>query len=277
MEATLQVYSPRHNKAMYEVHLPFFSSEVDDQFWIAFCLRGGQGVNYNGVSVSDPNSLYVTKPDVNNNCILDEEHVSTQSISSPQNLEATTLSYDMVELSWEEPITMGQSPVSHYRIFVQEKDSSGSTLNLLTTNAKTTYDLKTPKAMWGKDYILTVQAIDRKGKMSPVSDPAIFSVEDQGKKKNANMTDSFSHSQLFQHVIPPNNFLPMPITTLQATEATTGHITFSWDAVIDAKDYKIRWDKGEKLKVPIFYSLAESTDQKNQFTVDKTNSGAVFR
>jgi hypothetical protein len=38
---------------------------------------------------------------------------------------------------------------------------SGSKLEINTNNAKTSYKLKTPKAMHGKDYIFTVQAINR--------------------------------------------------------------------------------------------------------------------
>ena len=92
---------------------------------------------------------------------MDPEDVGTVGSSPPTDVTATTLSPDMVELSWEEPEQTGGSPVQKYRIFVSEKDVSGSKLEINTNNAKTSYKLKTPKAMHGKDYIFTVQAINR--------------------------------------------------------------------------------------------------------------------
>ena len=37
--------------------------------------------------------------------------------------------------------------------------------------------------MWGRDFIVTVQAINNNHKMSLVSEPAIFSVDDPLKSK----------------------------------------------------------------------------------------------
>jgi len=61
-----------------------------------------------------------------------------------------------VQLSWDEPQSNGGFPIVKYRIFVQEKDMSGSPLNILTLDSTTSYKLKTPKAMWGKDYIFSI-------------------------------------------------------------------------------------------------------------------------
>jgi hypothetical protein len=61
---------------------------------------------------------------------------------------------------------------------VTEKDSQGSTLSIETSDSKTSYKLKTPKAMFGKDYVFTVQAINKLQKMSMVSEQGIFSVVD---------------------------------------------------------------------------------------------------
>jgi hypothetical protein len=87
---------------------------------------------------------------------LDSEHIGTVSVTPPSNVEATTLNQDQVELSWDEPSNTGGSPVLKYRIFVSEKDRQGSTLSIETSDARTTYKLKTPKAMYGKDYVFTV-------------------------------------------------------------------------------------------------------------------------
>jgi hypothetical protein len=178
LEATLQIYSPRHSDPVYQVDLPFYNAEISEKYWIGFCLRGGRGINFDGVSVSDPNALFLNKPDVTKQCILDPEDIGTVGIGPPTGVTATTLSEDMIELSWDEPAQNGGSPVQKYRIFVSEKDVSGSRLEINTNDAKTFYKLKTPKAMHGKDYIFTVQAINRNQKMSLVSDEAIFNVAD---------------------------------------------------------------------------------------------------
>jgi hypothetical protein len=101
------------------------------------------------------------KPSVTQQCILDPENHGTVGVAPPTGVTATTLSNDKVELSWEEPGQTGGSPIQKYRIFVSEKDVSGSRLEINTNNAHTSYELKTPKAMHGKDYIFTVQAINR--------------------------------------------------------------------------------------------------------------------
>ena len=161
LEATLQIYSPRHSDPVYQVDLPFYSAENTEKYWIGFCLRGGRGINFDGVSVSDPIALFLNKPDVTQQCILDQDKIGTVGISPPTGVTATTLSPDMIELSWDEPAQNGGSPVQKYRIFVSEKDVSGSRLEINTNDAKTFYKLKTPKAMHGKDYVFTVQAINR--------------------------------------------------------------------------------------------------------------------
>jgi hypothetical protein len=54
IEATLQVFSPHHSSAVYEVNMPFYTADVNEKYWIGFCLRGGRGININGITVSDP-------------------------------------------------------------------------------------------------------------------------------------------------------------------------------------------------------------------------------
>jgi hypothetical protein len=65
LEASLMIYSPRHSDPIYQVDLPFYNAEVREKYWIGFCLRGGRGINENGVSVSDPLALFMNKPSVN--------------------------------------------------------------------------------------------------------------------------------------------------------------------------------------------------------------------
>jgi hypothetical protein len=87
---------------------------------------------------------------------LDPNDVGTVGIGPRPGVTATTLSNDKVNNGWDEPAQTGGSPVQKYRIFVSEKDVSGSRLEINTNNAKTSYELKTPLAMHGKDYIFTV-------------------------------------------------------------------------------------------------------------------------
>ncbi len=54
LEATLQIFAPFHSGPVYEVNLPFYNAEVKEKYWIGFCFKGGRGVNFNGVTVSDP-------------------------------------------------------------------------------------------------------------------------------------------------------------------------------------------------------------------------------
>jgi hypothetical protein len=63
-------------------------------------------------------------------------------------------------------------------------------LDIETSDAKTSYKLKTPKAMHGKDYVFSVQAINKLQKMSLVSDQAIFSVADPSKPAVVHKTSS---------------------------------------------------------------------------------------
>lgn len=86
-------------------------------------------------------------------------------------------------ISWEEPQETGGSPILKYRLFIAEKDSQGSPYTVDTADSKTSHRLKTPPTMQGKDYTVTVQAINRDQKMSLVSDPAVFSVADPHPKK----------------------------------------------------------------------------------------------
>lgn len=74
---------------------------------------------------------------------MDREHVSTISITQPQNVNVKAINQDAVELTWDSPSNTGGSPINHYRIFVTEKDNSGSVARIETIGDKTSYKLKT--------------------------------------------------------------------------------------------------------------------------------------
>ena len=64
-----------------------------------------------------------------------------------------------------------------------EKDSIGSPYSVDTADNRTSHRLRTPPAMQGKDFTVTVQAINKDQKMSLVSEPAVFTVNDPKSKK----------------------------------------------------------------------------------------------
>jgi hypothetical protein len=59
---------------------------------------------------------------------------------------------------------------------MQEANSQQPSVTLETSDKSTFLFLKTPEQMWGKTYVITVQAINLKGKLSLLSDPANFTV-----------------------------------------------------------------------------------------------------
>lgn len=86
-------------------------------------------------------------------------------------------------ITWDEPTETGGTPIQKYRLRIAEKDSQGSPYTVDTADSKTSHRLKTPTTMQGKDYTVTIQAINKDQKMSLVSEPAVFSVADSHKNK----------------------------------------------------------------------------------------------
>jgi hypothetical protein len=69
LTAKLQIYSPMHDRAVYEVAMPFMNEHHQDKYWVAFCIRGGQGINQQGISIADPGATSPEKPTVYRNCV----------------------------------------------------------------------------------------------------------------------------------------------------------------------------------------------------------------
>ena len=84
-----------------------------------------------------------------------------------------------MDLSWDPPTTDGGAPIKNYRLFVTDPQNQYQGLTIETTDTKTAYKLKTPAAMQGRFYAVTVQAVNRMGKLSLLSDPAILEVKAQ--------------------------------------------------------------------------------------------------
>lgn len=264
--ATLQIFSPRHQGPVYEVNLPFYTSTIKEKYWIAFCLRGGRGINNNGVTVSDLKALYLDKPDVNKDCYTDNEHIPTIGISQPQSVDAKVVSLDLVEIEWQEPSITGRSPILKYRIFVSEKDKQGTMLNLETADSKTSYRLKIPRSMWGKSYVVTVQAINKNRRMSLISEPAIFTV-----------TNPKAESKK-QGELPPAAAAPAApafadITGLHAPKVAYDSVNLEWAEVPDASDYKVYWDSGKGKQ---FAVLLTTTNGKHMAALTPINTNSAL-
>jgi hypothetical protein len=82
--------------------------------------------------------------------------------------------------------------------------------------------------MWGKNYVFTIQAINRNQKMSLVSEPGIFTVNREA-----------------QTATEVGSGRGAPITDCMTVEATYSHIKLEWALVEDALDYRVYWDKGD--------------------------------
>lgn len=203
--------------------MPFYTADLDEKYWVGFCLRGGRGINYNGITLSDPSALFVAKPEVNQQCILDKEHIASVSVTQPTSVNTKAISSELTEISWEENTRADEKEIIKYRIFIAERDSMGSTLNFETTDDSTTYQLKTPRSMWGKDYLLSVQAINEKRQISLKSEPAIFRVANPSKTKSVAITAETNPT----------------VTSIQATMVTADKIILMWPENSDAATYRV--------------------------------------
>ena len=114
----MKIYSPRHKQAVYEVDLPFHDDADQQKYWVGFCLRGGQGINGQSVTIADPSSLSNDRPVVYKSCVTDPKSVATVGISQPTSLQAKQVTQDYAEITWEEPTKDGGATISHYRLFI---------------------------------------------------------------------------------------------------------------------------------------------------------------
>lgn len=108
--------------------------------------------------------------------------------------------------------------------------------------------------MRGKDYTVTVQAINKAQKLSLISEHAIFSVPKGGATVKTSKQE-------------PKKAAPKPkpaaITYVDSQGATAGHIPLVWQDVSDAKDYKIYWDKGDQEDGAQYQLLVSTTSGQN--------------
>jgi hypothetical protein len=145
---------------------------------------------------------------------------------------------------------------------VTDNDNLYQPLSIETPDQKTFYKLKVPPSMWGKDYTVTVQAINKLSKMSLLSDSAVFEVKNQEKGEKVAKKKEAA--------------VPTPIKGLSSLQASADQITLTWSESPDAKDYKLYWDRGEVSKMNMLYPLVASTDGQATFVVDYNNSGGIL-
>lgn len=100
--------------------LPFYDGYKREKYWVAFCLKGGHGVNKEGLTLSDPGALFLNKPEVSKDCVLDPQKYVSYAIPQPINLQAQPGNPGFVDLTWEQPKVVGGIPIRNYRIFVQD-------------------------------------------------------------------------------------------------------------------------------------------------------------
>lgn len=188
------------------------------------------------------------KPSVNNQCILDKNNIPTVAITSPNNVNTKALSQDVTEITWDQSQQSSESPIVRYRIFIQEKDSVGSSYYFETSDNQLTFSLKTPKAMWGKDYLLSIQAISANNKQSLISDPAVFKVNLPSYMKKKGSTGSKDQ-----------------VNNVKVLLANPNKIVLAWLDNPDAQYYKLRWDKGDPKTKP-FVDLVDTPSSEIYIT-----------
>jgi len=184
--ATIKIYAPRHSKAVYEVHLPFYDNGKQEKYWAAFCFRGGRGVNKEGLSLSDPNALFMQKPQVDKDCAAARRKQDSRNQPShgvaparPLNVRIQQSNTTAVTIVWQKSATNGGAAIKNYRLFVTDPQGQDQALTVETPDSKPSFKLNTPAAMQGRFYSVTVQAVNANDKRSSVSDPAVFQVKVQ--------------------------------------------------------------------------------------------------
>jgi hypothetical protein len=85
--------------------------------------------------------------------------------------------------------------------------------------------------MWGKDYLLSVQAINANKRISMKSEPAIFKVANPARVKT--IVTAETHPT---------------VTNIKAILVTPNKIIIAWLENSDAASYKVKWDKGDSKK-----------------------------
>ena len=158
-----------------------------------------------------------------------------------------------MDITWDEPPVGSGPAIKNYRIFVNDPQNTFQGLTIETTSSNTSYRLNTPEPMHGKFYAATVQAINKIGKLSQLSEPAVFEVKSIQLKPNIKPAAKPKEPPATAPATPatppktqPTRAAPKAITGLRATEANADKIVLEWDEPEDAKEYKIYWDRGTK-------------------------------
>ena len=103
---------------------------------------------------------------------------------------------------------------------------------------------------------MTIQAINRNGKLSLLSDSVTFKVSQPNQ-----VAKEIPSNKTLYTTNPAMTSIAGPIVGLSATEATADEIILIWPEVADAQDYRIYWDKGSEDNLNLLKGLSTSTNQ----------------
>jgi hypothetical protein len=221
----------------------------------------------------------MVKPEVGKDCVLDPTKYVSYAIPAPLNLQAVPSGSAWVDLTWEEP-PVGTGPaIKNYRLFINDPQNTFQGLTIETTDSNTSYRLNTPEPMRGKFYAATVQAINKIGKLSQLSEPAVFEVKVQTLKPNITPAAK-PQSPPAPAPVPlpktqPTHAAPKQIAGLRATEANADKIVLEWDEPADAAEYKIYWDRGNN-ETRVLQLLQTFKGGVSQFTIDHSSSAGIM-
>ena len=182
-----------------------------------------------------------------------------ESIPQPTNVNVAQSNYDNIDISWEQPGSDGGASIANYRIFLEDKANEHSTVTIETEDSKPFYRLSAPQSIWGKQFGVTVQAINKKGKLSLLSDSVSFKVWST-TQSNVIKEIPANKTLYVDNKVPLQTSIAAPIIGLSATEATADEIILIWPEISDAKDYKIYWDKGSNDNLNLLKSLSATTN-----------------
>lgn len=180
-EAQLKIYSSDSDEAVYSVSLPLVDHDLlkkGEVYWTALCIHGNDAASVDTTFSSlDPKAILSAKPDVREACKAQKSVTKAPPVvhvPRPYDISLQRMSPTEALIKWEE--NSGDQKIQGFRIFIEKKDSTAPSLQLVTGD-KRFYTLTTPKELMDQTYILTIQAINTDGRISLLSDPYQFKLD----------------------------------------------------------------------------------------------------
>jgi CxxC motif-containing protein (DUF1111 family) len=133
-----------------------------------------------------------------------------------------------------------------------------------TEDSRPVHKIEAPQSIWGKQLGVTIQAINKQGKMSLLSDSVSFKVWNHTQGNIVKEIPANKTLYIDKHV-PQITAIAAPIIGLSALEATADEIILIWPEITDAQDYKIYWDKGSNDNLNLLKNLSATTNGQQGF------------